>query len=151
MDTPLANSVPRFHFDVDGKRYGARLLTIREQATCQAEIDRLTDGNFEKWMISQEINQKVIAFATQAAVLLNAVIIQWPEGEEQQDFTKFEDMDLVTVYWEAYAESAKSFRGSKSGSVGKSGDLDKEVPTSSVVSGSVQGPADGSSVLGPDG
>ena len=151
MNSPMANSVPRFHFEVDGKRYGARLLTIREQATCQAEIDRLTEGNFEKWMISQELNQKVIAYATQAAVLLNAVIVQWPEGEEKQDFTQFEDMDLVTVYWEAYAESAKSFRGIKPGCVGKSGDMDKEVSSPPMVPGSVQGPADGSSVLGPDG
>jgi hypothetical protein len=102
------NKGPKFYFEIDGLRYGARNLTIAEQAGCLAKIEQLTNGNFKVWQ-TDEILQEV-AFAVQAAVYLSVVICAWPTDMEPIDFLNSDDPTLTGRYWEAFIKASQDFR-----------------------------------------
>jgi hypothetical protein len=127
-----ANTTPKFWFDLDGNKYGARFMTIAEQVAAQVEIERLTNGKFAEWSRSQDISQSATAMMTQFAVYLNKVIVTWPSGTEAVNLLESDDFELVARMWEAYGEAAQTFRerGRPAGSSSTVGD---QVPASSVV------------------
>lgn len=106
-----SNTTPKFWFEVDGYRYGARYLTIAEQVQAQVEIERLTNGNYAAWTKSGDDMQAMIATMTQVTVYLNKVIVSWPAERAQINFLETDDVDFVMKVWEAYGEAAKTFRG----------------------------------------
>lgn len=104
------NTTPKFWFDVDGLRYGARFLTIAEQASAQVEIDRVTNGKFAAWIKSENETESSAAAFVQMAAYLNRVIVQWPDGMEPVNFLEHDSPMFVFKLWEAYGSAANSFR-----------------------------------------
>lgn len=105
-----ANSTPKFWFDLDDRKYGARYMTIAEQAQAQVEIERLTNGKFAEWSKSQDFNQSGAAMMIQFAVYLNKVIVAWPADVPAYNFLEADDYEVVVRMWEAYGEAAQAFR-----------------------------------------
>lgn len=130
----IDKKTPKFYFELDGLKYGAKYLTVAEQAQCTVDIDRLTNGKFDEWAKS-EMNSAT-AFMIQAAVFLNTVICVWPTGETPVNFLDTDDFDFVGRYWGAYSKASEEFRP-----VGKSGDKSPKVaegePTPQVVPGAL--------------
>lgn len=105
-----ANTTPKFWFELNGDKYGARFMTIAEQVSAQVEIERLTNGKFAEWSRSQDITQSSAAMMVQFAVYLNKVIVAWPSGQEAVNLLESDDFELVARMWEAYGEAAQTFR-----------------------------------------
>lgn len=105
------NVTPKFWFDYDGRRYGARFLTIGEQAQAQVEVERHTNGNHSKWMASE--STRVTAMVVEFAVYLNKAIVAWPVDIPPIDFLQSDDIDYLFGVWEAYGEASKKFRESR--------------------------------------
>lgn len=105
-----ANTTPKFWFELDGRQYGARFMTIGEQVQAQVEIERLTNGKFSEWAKSTDPTQSTAAFMTQLAVYLNKVIVVWPNDVQPYDLLESDDFDVVARMWEAYGEAAETFR-----------------------------------------
>jgi hypothetical protein len=127
-----ANTTPKFWFDLDGNRYGARFMTIAEQAMAQVEIERLTNGKFAEWSRSQDISQSATAMMTQFAVYLNKVVVAWPAGVEAVNLLESDDFELVARMWEAYGEAAQTFRD-RGRPAGVGSPVGEAVSASSVV------------------
>lgn len=104
-----ANATPKFWFDVEGRKYGARFMTIGEQAQAQVEIERLTNGKFGEWS-KGDGTQAAAAMMVQLAVYLNKVIVAWPNDVTPFDMLESDDLDLVVRMWEAYGVAADTFR-----------------------------------------
>lgn len=104
---------PKFYFELDGLRYGARNLTIGEQASCLAKIEQLSNGNHREW--KNDETAQYVAFNLQAAVYLNIVICQWPTGVEPIDFLDADDTEILGRYWEAYVKASEDFRKGRDG------------------------------------
>ncbi len=100
---------PKFHFEMDGLKYGGRFLSILEQSQLQVEVDRVTNGRFSEWMKTTETS--VTALMIQTAYHLEKVICVWPVGMEPIDFVNSDDYNLVLKYWEAYQVASERFRG----------------------------------------
>lgn len=105
-----ANNTPKFWFDVDDRKYGARFMTIAEQVQAQVEIERLTNGKFSEWSKSSDINQSGAAMMVQFAVYLNKVVVAWPADIPSYNFLEADDYETVVRMWEAYGEAAQTFR-----------------------------------------
>lgn len=105
-----ANKTPKFWFDIDGRKFGARFLTIAEQVQSQVEIERLTNGNYADWAKSKDPVQQMAAYGAQVAVSLNKVLVAWPTDLPQIDLTQCDDFDWLTELWEAYSTAATTFR-----------------------------------------
>lgn len=127
-----ANTTPKFWFDLDGQKYGARFMTIAEQVASQVEIERLTNGKFAEWSRSGDLAQSAAAMMTQFAVYLNKVIVTWPAGQEAVNLLESDDFELVARMWEAYGEAAQTFR-ERGRPAGSGSGLGEAVPTPPVV------------------
>lgn len=129
----MANDIPRFWFDVDGRKFGGRLLTIGEQVQAQVEIERATNGCFNSWIKGGNVFEQGNAFNTQTAVILNKAIVAWPTDLPKVDFLESDDAEWVVRVWEAYAKSADTFREQRVGG-GKSPRVAAAEPAPAVVS-----------------
>lgn len=104
------NTTPKFWFEVDGRRFGARLLTIAEQAQLQVDVERLTNGNYSTWVASNNPILANTAMLTQIAVTLNKVLVAWPTDLAAVDFLESDDVDFALKIWEEFGKSAEEFR-----------------------------------------
>lgn len=104
----MSLKTPKFYFELDGLKYGAKHLTVADQAKCTVEVDRLSNGKFHEW--AKEPTTSATAFLVQAAVFLNTVICVWPTGTDPIDFLNTDDVALVGRYWEAYSKASDKFR-----------------------------------------
>jgi hypothetical protein len=105
-----ANTTPKFWFEVDGRKFGGRFLTIAEQAQAQVEVERLTNGHFGVWLSSDNVVLANTAILSQMAVTLNRAIVAWPTDLPAFDFLDSDDNELIMKLWEAYGKSADDFR-----------------------------------------
>lgn len=104
------NKNPNFYLDIDGKQYGARLLTIGESIQVQVEVERVTNGKFTEWMKSDIPTLVGSAIMAQATATLNKAIVVWPIGEEVADLFQTANDDLIAKLWKEYNDKADSFR-----------------------------------------
>lgn len=108
-----ANTTPKFWFDVDDRKYGARFLTIAEQAQVQVEVERHTNGKFAEWVSSDSPVLSATAVMIQVACTLNRVLVAWPADVPAHDLIESDDQAMVMKLWEAYGLAAETFRGAK--------------------------------------
>lgn len=127
-----ANTTPKFWFEVDDHKYGARFLTIAEQVQAQVEIERLTNGKFSTWSSSGDETLATAAVMVQMAVYLNKAVVAWPPEHPQEDLLESDDIDRVFRMWGAYGEAANTFR-QRRGSPAASPAVGAEVPVPAVV------------------
>lgn len=109
-----ANATPKFWFDVDGRKFGARFLTISEQIQLQVDVERLTNGNFAAWMSSPDPMLANTAVMAQIASFLNKAIVAWPTDLPAFNFLESDDADFALKLWEGYGKAAADFRGQPS-------------------------------------
>lgn len=109
------NTTPQFWFDVDGRKFGGRLLTIAEQTQSQVEVERLTNGNFAHWIRSDITAEQTAAFTAQVAVLLNKGIVVWPSDLLKTDLLESDDLDFLAALWEGFGKEAERFREGRRG------------------------------------
>jgi hypothetical protein len=107
-----SNTTPKFWFEVEGRKFGARFLTIGEQAQVQVEVERLTNGHFSDWLSSDNPMLANTSVLTQMAVTLNRAIVAWPTDLPAFDFVQTDDTDLTMKIWEGYGKAADDFRKS---------------------------------------
>lgn len=105
-----SNKTPKFWFDLEGRKWGARFLTVAEQVQSQVEIERLTNGNYASWAKSEDAVQQLAAFGSQVATTLNKVLVVWPTDVAAFDLTEADDLEWLTKLWEAYSAAAGTFR-----------------------------------------
>ena len=98
---------PKFFFELDDRKYGARPLTIRQRAQVGAETERLTGGNLTKWLADP--NMGITAFLLMAAVTMSASIVAWPADLPPIDFVNSDDAEVVTRHWEVFDRESKNF------------------------------------------
>lgn len=127
-----ANTTPKFWFDVDGRKFGARLLTIAEQAQVQVEVERQTNGNFATWLAATNPVLINTAVLIQVACTLNKVLVAWPTDLPAHDLLGSDDQELLMKLWEAYGAAADTFRGVKRQS-GEGGAVGGEVSAPPLV------------------
>ena len=133
MAAPLQRP-PKFYFELDGLRYGARNLTISEKAACLAKIEQLTSGKYKEW--AKEEDLQGVALGIQVAVYLNVVICQWPTGMDPINFLDCDDDDVAGRYWESYVRGSEDFRtGGVSKGAGQG--VGGTEPTPEMVPGSI--------------
>lgn len=127
-----ANTTPKFWFDLDDYKYGARFLTIAEQVQAQVEIERLTNGKFAEWSKSGDDSLTTAAVMAQMAVYLNKAIVAWPPEHPPENLLESDDLDRVFRMWGAYGEAANTFR-QRGRPAGASAGLDPAVPAPPLV------------------
>jgi hypothetical protein len=135
------NTAPKFWFEVDGRQYGARFLTIGEQTQVQVEVERLTNGKFSEWMGSDNDVVANAAVLTQVAVSLNKVVVAWPTDVPAVDFLESDDPEFALKLWEGYGKAAQTFRGQPA-SRGAGQGVVQAAPAPPVVPGPLQDPAE---------
>lgn len=126
----MADKKPaKFYFDIDGLRYGARTLTIAEQAKFLVEVNRISNGLFDQWLSNKDNkDSQITAFSIQAAVYLGMVISSWPTDMTPINFLESDDIDLLMRYWEAYSTASEEFRSGRSSGTPSQGVVDGESP-----------------------
>lgn len=136
-----SNKTPKFWFDLNGRKWGARFLTIAEQVQVQVEIERLTNGNYAGWARSEDAVQQLAAFGSQVAATLNKVLVVWPTDVDKFDLTEADDLDWLTNIWEAYSTAASTFRSGRAPQGASSG-VGEGTPASAVVPDAVPSAAE---------
>jgi hypothetical protein len=127
-----ANTTPKFWFEIDELKYGARFLTIAEQVQAQVDIERLTNGKFSVWSKSGDETLATAAMMVQMAVYLNKAVVAWPPEHPAEDLLESDDLDRVFRMWGAYGEAANTFR-QRGRPAAASRHVDEEVSTPAVV------------------